>query len=442
MTRKVKVGADGIGRWEETVRLVASFESAGTQPAVISYSLALRAFQKARRWKCALDEVSSFVQRLGRPDSIMYCTLMSACRWRQTLALMQQQQEHGIRADMVTYSVAASGMSWAQACALCDEFTGEFPLRVAGQWHFAEHLLAAGLELDVTAHAAALAKKGRWEWVAFYAQSLRGQVAYNVAISAMEKSSQWLPAVLLLRQLPQFTLQADAFALTGALKACAESGQWRRDLSLISSESKLDSVPRSAVLDACERCQQWQLAAFLLMQLKQSSICADVMHYNAAISAAGNCQQWQYPRTLLSELIRSSVEADAAVRSGAFVACGKGGLWQQALATVSGIDWADRSSNELLMACATAWRWQRAVALARFQAPGIQDVVTHSTLALACLRSHAGFWAVSSLRALAAEAELYFGVLKIAKGRRLKGAFAVRVVPTFGVAEAPGHCEC
>jgi pentatricopeptide repeat protein len=76
----------------------------------------------------------------------------------------------------------------------------------------------------------------------------------------------------------------------------------------LSSYEKLQSrlVPEAncytAVIDACSRGGQWQIAVELLRAMPQQGIKADVKCYSAAIDACSDSGQWQQAVDLLREM--------------------------------------------------------------------------------------------------------------------------------------------
>ena len=82
-------------------------------------------------------------------------------------------------------------------------------------------------------------------------------VSFGACIAACEKSSQWLAALEVYRQMLQTGL-GNLVASSAVLSACGKAFAWRHALALCPAQP--DVVSYSAVMSACERGSQWRMA--------------------------------------------------------------------------------------------------------------------------------------------------------------------------------------
>ncbi|CAK0841049.1 unnamed protein product [Prorocentrum cordatum] len=68
----------------------------------------------------------------------------------------------------------------------------------------------------------------------------------------------------------------------------------------------------SAVVGACGKGEQWQLALALLSEMLQARLETDVISYSAGISACEKGEQWHRALALLSEMREAKLEPNSA----------------------------------------------------------------------------------------------------------------------------------
>ncbi|CAJ1359674.1 unnamed protein product, partial [Effrenium voratum] len=139
-----------------------------------------------------------------------------------------------------------------------------------------------------------------------------GQVAYNIAVSACERSGAWQPALQLLAEMKGQQVEMDAITCCSATCACAKGKQWRKVLELWRGmeEAKIrkNTILCSASINACAKATLWQMAIQVLSSMK--GIQRNTITLNSAISACGKGGQWIWALRLLSAMPTERLQRD------------------------------------------------------------------------------------------------------------------------------------
>ncbi|CAK9105886.1 unnamed protein product [Durusdinium trenchii] len=194
-------------------------------------------------------------------------------------------------------------------------------------------------------------------------------ISFNATISACERSSMWMWALHLLREIDAQRLQPDIASLNTCMSACSRAQRWQQTLDFfeglgskalrpsavtfgtmvkalehdwIRSLVALQEADRSpgrlvslvtwnSAISACDKGQQWHIALVLLDEMKQTDIKADVVSYNTAMSACCRSHNWILGMELLDKMRWTRLEMDRVTLNIAVAACETATLWLVAL---------------------------------------------------------------------------------------------------------------
>jgi pentatricopeptide repeat protein len=104
-----------------------------------------------------------------------------------------------------------------------------------------------------------------------------------------------------------------------------------------------DVIIYSAVISACEKCQQLQQALGILAVMQPAGLVHDVITYGAAICACEKGEKWQQAFGLLAVMQQSGHLPNVIRYNAAISACEKGEQWQQALGLLARMRRSGRS---------------------------------------------------------------------------------------------------
>ena len=179
----------------------------------------------------------------------------------------------------------------------------------------------------------------------------------------------------------------------GSVTHPQENG-WHRGESAISSLYG-NSGPKTVksynvAINACGKGNQWQLAVFLLEDLKVRTFQPDVVTLNSLISACR--EQWLLALHLLHEMIQG-YSVDVISFSAAIRACERAGVWQLALSLLQQMKEQMLQSNvivhnSVLSVFSQAGEWERALLWLRNMKEQMAcTTISYNTAITACARS-------------------------------------------------------
>ena len=142
-------------------------------------------------------------------------------------------------------------------------------------------------------------------------------VAYNSALSACEKGSQWETALLLLFQLDEVLLQPDVVTCSAAISSCESSRHWEMALILFTSfreQTSPDVIIYGSIIAACEKGKAWQEAFLLFQYMLEDALRPDIIICNALISSCYMSARWSVAMRALQTLQDLLLQASVAWR--------------------------------------------------------------------------------------------------------------------------------
>lgn len=349
-------------------------------------------------------------------------------RWRMVLHTFDESQ-----ADVASYSMVMrnAGLedSWQLAIALLDK------------------ILDAKLRLDTTAMNTAIACIPRWEFATEVLLSMSARsmpkdiITVNAAVNACEKSLKWSCASSLLMNAGCSQLQASEWSFNTFASALFKSKQWRAALdlgdatvtrgvlafsysnswsfALAATESlNIDDIAWSAIVSACEKTVQWEMALTSLARMSQTRLQGSIVVCNAATSACESGQQWRHAFRTLTSSHAAQVQVDLISWNAVCSAAEKCSKWHKVFALVSQLRLAalpgpDAFSYGAAFFAAAETAWTVALQLqGAMQMQALQlDVIMQGSL-LQALMAHRSAKVEDSFDRLSALAISLCGMLK------------------------------
>ena len=111
-----------------------------------------------------------------------------------------------------------------------------------------------------------------------------------------------------------------------------KAGKWRSALQLFFScfmHVRRDTISLNAVLSACEKAGQWQMASHLLQSVALQKIEADTVSYNAVVASCED-GKWEFALALLCDMLAASLLPDR-VTYNAAISASKDASWLHAV---------------------------------------------------------------------------------------------------------------
>ncbi|CAJ1376562.1 unnamed protein product [Effrenium voratum] len=216
--------------------------------------------------------------------------------------------------------------------------------------------------------------------------------ALRRALRGCELGSRWQAALALLFHRPQ---ALSLVACTAVLGACGRCAQWQLALQLLPlmrrARVRVDAVAFNRALDALKAGGRGVEAHRLLLAMPKAKKGQQVVAYNTTMGAYNSQQSWQQALALFAAMNRQTLAPSLASFLEALRAQRSGHQWQQALALRPGRLWME-ACNAALAVCEAAAQWQQALHLAKqFGRPhAALDRVGQNTLLSAMARG--GAW--------------------------------------------------
>merc|ERR1712137_1206430 len=69
-----------------------------------------------------------------------------------------------------------------------------------------------------------------------------------------------------------------------------------------------DEISFSAAISACEKCEEWERALWILAEMHEQAVEANIVSFNAAISACERCSHVNRGLTLMFELQQRGIQ--------------------------------------------------------------------------------------------------------------------------------------
>ncbi|CAL1132197.1 unnamed protein product [Cladocopium goreaui] len=339
---------------------------------VISFGAAIHACDRAR-WTSAVLLQDVLRSRSLESNVVTSSAAISSCQklaaWESALELFRLMSSAGLSADVVVWGagISAAGGWQRSHCLLCEmehqavetnHITTGAALSHCPPWHHAlqcgvRDTFAQGLRPDVVTFnvtMSACEKVTSWLDAVVLLQEVSKQemrqsvITFNTTVSAGEKAGRWQEVLLLFQSAVAKTLQPDAFTTSPLLNACAKTVHWQHALQLAGAAGGhcSDLVILNGLINACGKSSHWPLALAILENVLMQRLEPDIITYSAAISACeernelgparcGFEDAWERALLLLFQASESQVEVNVFACSATISACSKTSNWQQAV---------------------------------------------------------------------------------------------------------------
>lgn len=283
-------------------------------------ALFARLESKLRGGKAEVEQVGEIIAELRRRALLqdprrraaVVSSLSKARLWRQSLALLQDEQLQGeekessrsLYALNASISAAEKGQQWALALA---------------SWMAARR---SGAEVDVVTHTAAInaCEKGRlWAYAVSLLRDMERQgmqsdlVAYNALVSACEKGKAWQSALELFTEMRVGEMEADSVVYGSLVRVCHAVRRWGSSLAFFAEMQARALSPSPFTLDAamlaCASGERLTWAMDMLEEMRQQHLQPSPANYTAAIDACRFSQAWEWALALLATVAEPNVMA-------------------------------------------------------------------------------------------------------------------------------------
>eukprot|EP00435_Cladocopium_sp_Y103_P051386 s3_g15.t4 len=371
------------------VKVLRSMEQLRFQPDVVSYNAALSACGNSiGHWSCALQLSLEALQKSLRLDLVSLGAAVNAlsstwrraqemllrCYWIEPNAYVKSSFLKGLAQDLqwpsalhrlrdgvrdgegeeiscgATADACAGGGRWGEAQELMRWMCG-WQLRLGAfsfhatlealrdDWQYAFQILSNMEELQVQKEATSLSvalgvceRSGNWEasldlFDLSVSRRLKSDlVSFNGALSALCNGHAVRPALRLMRQMRDVSVQGDLFGFNGLISAYVQRRSWHQGLQqlqrLRDCSVFADAVSRRALLAGGGL--PWPLSFHVLDQMKDPSVLA--LH-----DASSSCGASAAPAPLPWILERASMTAQVTLSEGAKrmkIMCSCGLCWK------------------------------------------------------------------------------------------------------------------
>ena len=220
---------------------------------------------------------------------------------------------------------------------------------------------------------ATLSKKRLWQIALelipqFRASKVEADViAYNVGISACERSQAWNNAIELLDTMTREGLVPDEVSFNSMMSACGRrwacAVQGLRELVFKSGMSPT-TFSFNSCLGACERSGQWTLANALFLHMGAGKAETDAYTLSSTMNACrAKPQPWLTALKLLQEMPLRKLVPNEIIHSSVMQACASSSQWKEVLHSFSAmraqfIATGSITYNIAIRACASGACWQ------------------------------------------------------------------------------------
>eukprot|EP00439_Symbiodinium_sp_Y106_P069351 s1684_g11.t3 len=151
-------------------------------------------------------------------------------------------------------------------------------------------------------------------------------VTFSAALAACSSGSQWTTAILLLHEMTEIAVQADAICFNSAISACETA--WQVALWLLHSITITEVRPNCITFSACINACPWTIAMHLFDQMRSNSIQPNAVTLNTVMKACAS--QWQIVLEVMALFPEMALRSDMVTYSTAISSCEKAARWQHA----------------------------------------------------------------------------------------------------------------
>ncbi|CAE7545434.1 unnamed protein product [Symbiodinium sp. CCMP2592] len=159
--------------------------------------------------------------------------------------------------------------------------------------------------------------------------------SFGAALSACERGSQWLLALLLLQDMDDRGVQRDVISCSAAISACEKSAAWQSAVALVetmtTSQIRCDVVCLGAAVAALAAGSEWSRALHMAREMEVASVSLNVVAYGSALKACEMSRSWEQALAILQEMEDRQVHPNVICFNSTISACEKSACWEWAL---------------------------------------------------------------------------------------------------------------
>ncbi|CAE7616304.1 exgA [Symbiodinium microadriaticum] len=301
------MGSRHAAAWEPALAMLHQLETGafGIQPTVHHYGAVASCLEFVKNWEKALALMRSLQSR-GLMPSVQFCGAIitaceKSCQWERALSLLRRMGELSAGPDVMAFntSIAACG------------------------------------------------KGRRWkDAVLLLAEMSSSELLPSVVMSALERSRQWMLAVMIMDGILARGLEADYITWNSVISACESGSQWaqalrmlhRARLCFVADPSGMPQKLKrgtNSVISACGKASRWPLGVQLLRMMredgpdgtqdhvKQPAMDMDILCFNSLLLHM-NGAHWKTAACLLQEMVLLELSADLTTYRGCTIAFQEG----------------------------------------------------------------------------------------------------------------------
>ena len=291
---------------------------------MISYSVAIDAFQKSSQWSTTLAVLRLMSQRTVAPDVYSFSSAIKSCatcgQWQLALVLMQNMQKCRIHPNEVTYASFIGSVSKHSQWKLALETLFEMQSRKQPPDNFC-----------CTAAVNACTKATRWQaglevFQFMCKQRLNiNQASMNTVISAFGQGSLWQEASGLLRMMGSRRIAPDLITYNSVIETLAAGGRWKDTMEVLRRLDFLSLHPTevsfTSTCSAFKTSGDWQAAVAIVAGMCHTALRRNEVSFGAGISLYEKVGQWSRAFRLFAEMLTEELQPDVVSTNSAISAC-------------------------------------------------------------------------------------------------------------------------
>eukprot|EP00434_Breviolum_minutum_P035784 symbB.v1.2.031687.t1/scaffold3706.1/size51673/1 len=312
-------------------------------------------------WQYALHLFEEIRQNIGPPNVVTYGAVLAACdwgrQWSAALQFLEELDQDSLEADMVIFGSIMSACQHSQNLDLVKNLLLRMQI---GRLN--PNLMVANAAINC------YGTSGSWEVALAVLRDFEAakvqvdQISYNSVLNAFTSCVLWQAGLHQIEEAKTRALGVDAVSRSTMMKALGSSSDsgWRQVLNLMLPFTE-SLVVTNACSSACARhVSSWFWSFKCFAQLRV----VNELSYNAVVNACEKGQQWSHAIHLFTDLI-STISASVSNANAAISACQR--QWRQAFGLLKvaentcGTDVIGIAA--VVDACRTASEWQNTMML-------------------------------------------------------------------------------
>eukprot|EP00439_Symbiodinium_sp_Y106_P069563 s534_g11.t8 len=278
-------------------------------------------------WPDAVALLQKALHAKAAPNIATHTSVIAACgkgsNWSLAVGLLQDARSRQLRPDVPALNSALTALGragrWREATVYLD---------LAKSWCLHPSPVSFGALLD------ALARATRWQralCVLDDDDTAVGLIAFNSALTACERASEWGQAMQLLQEMREFGPHPDIISVNAVLAACVS--KWQEALhifaTLPSMELRPSIVTLNSLMNACASGLQWQFA-FELWRGLLPPLQPTEATFGALLASCALGPGWQVSVALLQQSFLRQARANVANWTSTLTTLQRQGQWERA----------------------------------------------------------------------------------------------------------------